>query len=93
MARLLKLNPEREGAHDPHSKALWIGVRVNLGGEKSAYIVAAGASLGLFRDIEIPEWVSTSDGKLYRFEGVCGAIEVASFQDGLLTLPPGLFMR
>ena len=93
MARLLKCFPEREDAHEPHGKAPWIGVRVDLGGGNFAYIVAAGASLGHFRDTEIPEWVSTSDGKVYRFEGVCGAIEDASFRDGLLTLPPGLFMR
>ena len=93
MARLLKAYPEREGAHDPHGNAPWIGVRVDIGGGKSAYIVAAGATLGFFRDTEIPEWVSTSDGRIYRFEGVSGATEDASFRDGLLTLPPGLFMR
>jgi len=93
MAHLLKFFPEREDAHDPHGNAPWIGIHVNLGGGVSAYIVAAGGILGYFREIEIPEWVSTSDGKVYRFEGVCGATEVASFRDGLLTLPPGLFMR
>ena len=93
MARLLKSVPERKVAHDPCGTAPWIGVRVDLGSGNFAYIVAAGASLGHFRDAEIPEWVSTSDGKVYRFEGVCGAIEDASFRDGLLTLPPGLFMR
>jgi hypothetical protein len=93
MARLLKFFPEREDAHGPHGSAPWIGIRVDLGGGKSAYIVAAGATLGNFRESEIPEWVSTSDGKVYRFEGVSGAIEDASFRDGLLTLPPGLFMR
>jgi len=93
MARLLKFFPGTEDAHGPCGNAPWIGVRVDLGGGNFAYIVAAGASLGHFRDTEIPEWVSTSDGKVYRFEGVCGAIEDASFRDGLLTLPPGLFMR
>jgi hypothetical protein len=93
MARLLKFFPETEDTHRPHGNAPWIGVRVDLGGGDSAYIVDAGATLGHFRDIDIPEWVSTSDGKVYRFEGVCGAIEDASFRDGLLTLPPGLFMR
>ena len=93
MARLLKILPDIEEVHDRHGKEPWIGIRVDLGGGNSAYIVAAGATLGFFRDIEIPEWVSTSDGSLYRFEGVCDAIEDASFRDGLLTLPPGLFMR
>jgi hypothetical protein len=93
MARLVKYLPEKEDAHDLHCKASWIGVRVSLGDGDFVYIVAAGATLGCFREIGIPEWVSTSDGKVYRFEGVCGDIEDASFQDGLLTLPPGLFMR
>jgi hypothetical protein len=93
MASLLKHFPERETAHDLCGKTPWIGIRVDLGGGDFAYIVAAGASLGCFRETEIPEWVSTSDGKVYRFEGVCGDIEDASFHDGLLTLPPGLFMR
>ena len=71
----------------------WVGIRVDLGEGKFAYIVAAGSSLGCFRETEIPEWVSTSDGKVYRFDGVCGDIQDASFRDGLLKLPPGLFMR
>lgn len=93
MARLLKYFPKTEDEHDLHGMAPWIGIRVDLGGGEFAYIVAAGATLGCFRETEIPEWVSTSDGKVYRFEGVCDDIEDASFRDGLLTLPPGLFMR
>jgi hypothetical protein len=93
MARLLKYFPGTEDAHDPLGNAPWIGIRVDLGGGDFAYIVAAGATLGCFRETEIPEWVSTSDGKVYRFEGVCDDIEDACYRDGVLTLPPGLFMR
>ncbi|MEW5787842.1 MAG: hypothetical protein AB1899_08310 [Pseudomonadota bacterium] len=78
---------------DLHGNQSWVGIRVDLGDGQCAFIVAAGSSLGCFRETEIPEWVSTSDGKVYRFDGVCGDIQDASCRDGVLKLPPGLFMR
>lgn len=93
MARALEYRSQQEDAPDHHGGAPWIGIRVDLGVGDYAYIVAAGSALGCFRETEIPEWVSTSDGRLYRFEGVCGDTRDASCRDGLLTLPPGLFMR
>lgn len=93
MASLLKPVANSNDVRGANGEAAWIGIRVDLGGGQFAYVVAAGASLAHFREFDIPEWVSTSDGKVWRFEGVCEDIEAASCHDGLLTLPPGLFMR
>ncbi len=93
MASLCKPVAKKTDARGADGSTPWIGIRVDIGGGQFAYVVAAGASLGHFREFDIPEWVSTSDGRVWRFEGVCEDIEAASCHDGLLTLPPGLFMR
>lgn len=71
----------------------WGGMRWTDGQGNDQYIINQGEQCGVYLDNAIPDWVLTTSGHFYKYDGICKPTSVITDNGDTLLLPPGLIMK